>query len=83
MQDPTLIQPELEPEFTCPECGAALRDESALAAHREQEHIEEVAGTAARPATEAEKAERAKGVLDGKTAANKAEESVRPTQPAP
>lgn len=44
MQDPSLIHPELQPEYICPECGARLLDEEALNAHRQDEHLDEVEG---------------------------------------
>ena len=35
---------ELEPKFTCAECGALFQDEGAIEAHRQAEHIEEAEG---------------------------------------
>jgi len=86
MQDPMLRQPELEPRFTCPECGALLMDQVALDAHREQEHVAEAEGTAARPETEVEKAERLHDVLEGDRPADTGDygrDSPRPREPAP
>ena len=39
---------ELEPKFTCAECGALFQHEDAIEAHRETEHIEEAEGAEGR-----------------------------------
>ncbi|MDA0302483.1 MAG: hypothetical protein O2822_08140 [Chloroflexi bacterium] len=82
MEDPVMF--EGAERSICPQCGAVLEDDTALWAHREEEHLDE-----ALPASSesmGERISRAREGASGRVADDDPEhgrESPRPTEPAP
>jgi hypothetical protein len=82
MEDPVMF--EGAERSICPQCGAVLEDDTALWAHREEEHVDEVLPDSDESTTE--RISRAREGTSEPVARDDPEhgrDSPRPTEPAP